>query len=157
MNTPAWDDTARRLGAMLRAHLKAMGISMAAAAEAAGISRITLYRLEKGEPGVSWGAMLAAAQAIGKEVQLSDAMEDSQAADALTLAALPLSIRLDQFPELRRLAWQVGQRIESLTPKEAAGLYARNARHLVGSDLSERERSLMRALRQVVSVEVPDV
>jgi hypothetical protein len=64
---------------------------------------------------------------------------------------------MNEFPELRRLAWQLGKRVEVLTPQEAAGLYARNARHLNRSALTERESRLMRALRQVVSADVPDV
>lgn len=150
-------DEALQLGATLRAQRKAQGITMTAAAEAAGISRITWYRLEKGEPGVSWGALLAAARAIGKQLRLSDPADAIQRADALASGALPLSIELSEFPELRRLAWQVGKRVETLTPREAAGMYARNARHLEVSALSERETNLMRALRQVVGDEVPDV
>ena len=157
MTTSAWADKARQLGEMLRAKRKARGISMASAAEAAGISRITLYRLEKGEPGVSWGALLAAVDAIGVEVQLTDTREELRATDSLAAGSLPLSIRLSEFPELRRLAWQVGERVECLTPQEAAGLYVRNARHLDSSALTERESSLMRALRQVISADVPDV
>lgn len=157
MTTSVWVHKARQLGEMLRAKRKARGISMASAAEAAGISRITLYRLEKGEPGVSWGALLAAADAIGVGVQLTDTGEELRATDPLAVGSLPLAIRLGEFPELRRLAWQVGERVDGLTPQEAAGLYARNARHLVGSALSESERRLMQALRQAVNADVPDV
>ena len=157
MTTSAWADKARQLGEMLRAKRKARGISMASAAEAAGISRITLYRLEKGEPGVSWGALLAAADAIGADVQLRDPGEGPPADEAFAGDSLPLSIRVNEYPELRRIAWQLGTRVEVLTPQEAAGLYARNARHLDSSALTERESSLMRALRQVVSVDVPNV
>jgi transcriptional regulator with XRE-family HTH domain len=157
MTSSAWADKARQLGEMLRAKRKVRGISMASAAEAAGISRITLYRLEKGEPSVSWGAWLAAADAIGADLQLTDAGEGSRADEAFAGDSLPLSIRMNEFPELRRLAWQLGKRVEVLTPQEAAGLYARNARHLNRSALTERESRLMRALRQVVSADVPDV
>jgi transcriptional regulator with XRE-family HTH domain len=150
-------DRARQLGAALRAYRKAQRINMTAAAEAAGISRVTWYRLEKGEPGVSFGALLAAAHAIGKELRLSDAGKTVPASDALALGALPLEIALSEFPALRRLAWQVGGQVETLTPGEAAGIYARNARHLDKVSLDEREMTLMRALRQVFGADVPDV
>lgn len=152
-----WTDDARRIGAELRAHRKALGITMTAAAEVAGISRITWHRLEKGVPGVSWGALLAAVRAAGLELQLAGAEEAGGGADPLALAALPLSIALSEFPGLRRLAWQIGTRVDALTPREAAGLYARNARHLDVAALNEREKRLMRALRQVIDTEVPDV
>lgn len=152
-----WMDDARRIGAELRAHRKALGITMTAAAEAAGISRITWHRLEKGAPGVSWGALLAAARATGLELRLAGAGAAGGGADPLALGALPLSIGLSEFPGLRRLAWQIGTRVDALTPREAAGLYARNARHLDIAALDEREKSLMRALRQVIDAEVPDV
>lgn len=154
---PPWLRQARQLGAALRAQRKALGISMTSAAEAAGMSRVTWYRLEKGEPTVSLGALLAAAQVIGKELRLSDAGGSAEMPDVLALGALPLTIALSGFPELRRLAWQVGERMETLTPQEAAGLYARNARHLDRLALGEREKVLMRALRQVFGMDVPDV
>ncbi len=150
-------EQARQLGAALRAHRKAQGINMTSAAEAAGISRVTWYRLEKGEPGVSWGALLAAARVIGKELRLSDAGDAVLAPDALAMGALPLEIPLSEFPALRRLAWQVGERVATLTPREAAGMYARNARHLDKLALDEREKMLMRALRRVFGADVPDV
>lgn len=152
-----WLGQAQQLGVALRAHRKALGINMTAAAEAAGISRITWYRLEKGEPGVSWGALLAAAHVIGKELHLSDAGDPARVADTLLLGALPLEIVLSEFPELRRLAWQIGGRVETLMPREAAGIYVRNARHLEAAALSEHEKHLMRALRQVFGDDVPHV
>ena len=150
-------DQAKRLGAALRAERKALGISATAAAEAAGISRITWYRLEKGEPGVSWGALLAAAQATGTQLSLSGAGNPAHASDAPVPDALPLVITLSDFPQLRRLAWQVGPRVPTLTPREAAGTYARNLRHLDLAALTEREKALMRALRQVLGGDMPDV
>ena len=44
------------LGKRIRAHRKARRISATTAAEAAGMSRVTLHRIEKGEPSVTMGA-----------------------------------------------------------------------------------------------------
>ena len=44
------------LGAQLRARRKALRVSSTVAAEATGMSRVTLHRIEKGEPSVAAGA-----------------------------------------------------------------------------------------------------
>ena len=44
------------LGHQIRSHRKSLRISATMAAEAASISRVTLYRIEKGEPAVTMGA-----------------------------------------------------------------------------------------------------
>ena len=44
------------LGEQLRAQRKRLGVSATTAAEAAGMSRVTLHRIERGEPSVTMGA-----------------------------------------------------------------------------------------------------
>jgi len=140
-----------QIGAELRQRRKALGINATAAAEAAGMSRVTWHRLERGETGVSWGMLLAAAEALGLQLQLL-APEDSLAphgepgTDASTL---PLEIPLGDYPGLRKLAWQVGERVDKLTPREAFGLYERNARHFDEDSLAPHEAALLHALRKV--------
>lgn len=58
-------DALRALGARLRATRKAQRVSAVAAAEAAGMSRVTLHRIEAGEPSVSIGHWVALADALG--------------------------------------------------------------------------------------------
>lgn len=140
---------AQRLGESLRTRRKAQGINMTAAAEAAGISRVTWHRLEKGESSVAWGSMLTAAAVLGLDVRFAGSGDDNVAAEPSIEGFLPLRIGLADFPGLRRLAWQVGEGVEILTPREAFGLYARNARHLDFDALSVRERSLLHTLREV--------
>ena len=135
------------MGAALRTRRKALGINMTAAAEAARMSRVTWHRLEKGEPRVAWGSLWAAATVLGMELRLGDAGVGE--APLVSGESLPLRIRLADFPGLRRLAWQVGEGVQTLTPREAFGLYSRNARHLDLPALDERERSLLHALREV--------
>lgn len=137
------------LGRALRARRKALGISMAAAAEAAQISRVTWHRLEKGEPTVALGSWLAAARVLDMDLRLQATDTAASAAACPLDAGLPLRIRLDDYPQLRRLAWQVGDSAEAVLPREALGLYQRNWRHLQPELLEPRERSLIDALRQV--------
>ena len=147
MDTPA--ERAIQLGAALRLRRKAMGINVTAAAEAAGMSRATWHRLEHGETGVAWGLLLAAAAALDLELRLLEQGDGNARPEGDAVDGVPLEIRLDDYPGLRRLAWQVGQGVKTLTPREALGLYERNARHLDEAGLPAHELSLLRALRTV--------
>jgi transcriptional regulator with XRE-family HTH domain len=53
------------LGAPLRARRKALRVSSSVAAEATGMSRVTLHRIERGEPSVAAGAWANAMTALG--------------------------------------------------------------------------------------------
>lgn len=147
MATP--DERAILLGDALRKRRKALGINATAAAEAAGMSRATWHRLEHGETGVAWGLLLAAATALGMDLRLLVPGDHDADHAAPTPDTLPLSIRLADFPALRTLAWQVGEGVDTLTPREAFGLYERNARHLDEPSLVPREKALLRALRAI--------
>ncbi len=52
------------LGEKIRAHRKALHISATTAAEAAGLSRVTLHRIENGAPAVTIGAYFNAMAAL---------------------------------------------------------------------------------------------
>jgi len=145
---PLPDTQALRLGAALRTRRKALGINMAAAAEAAGISRVTWHRLEKGESSVASGSLLAAAAVLGLTLEWAKAGGDeTPAPEPPSLAAwLPLRIRLADYPGLRSLAWQIRDGLEAVTPREALGLYERNWRHLDEASLTAHERALVQAL-----------
>jgi DNA-binding XRE family transcriptional regulator len=53
-----------RLGARLRERRKALGVTVVACAEAAGVSRVTLHRVEAGNPSVTIGAYVNVAAAL---------------------------------------------------------------------------------------------
>lgn len=58
------------IGARVRAHRKGLRVSATDAAEASGMSRVTLHRIERGEPSVAMAAYLSALAALGLEVDL---------------------------------------------------------------------------------------
>lgn len=141
------------LGQQIRAHRKALRISATALAEAAGMSRVTLHRIEKGEPAVTMGAYLNAAGALSLRLALVSVAPEPAASP---LAAdregwIPARIRLADYPQLAQLAWQV-QGTEALTPREAWDIYERNWRHVDTNALPEHERHLIDALRLAFSM-----
>ena len=130
------------IGQRIRIHRKRLGISGTTAAEAAGMSRVTLYRIERGEPSVTMGAYIGALSALGLELELVD---PNAKAVPPAKVALPAAIRLAEYPQLKRLAWQL-HGVDELTPEQALGLYERNWRHVDADALEPHERSLVAAL-----------
>lgn len=136
-----------RLGAAVRARRKALGVSSTATAEAAGVSRVTLHRIEKGSPTVAVGAWAKVLSALGLRAEL---LRD----DARTAAEapppegwLPATVRLADYPQLKALAWHVTG-AETLRPKEAFDIYERHPRHLDAAAMAPPERALFSALQE---------
>lgn len=133
------------LGATVRAQRKGLRVSATALAEAAGVSRVTVYRIEKGEPSVTLGAYANVLTALGLGLKASPPTAD--ATGAAPLGWLPARVRLADYPQLRALAWHVPG-AEALSPAQAWGLYQRNARHLDAAALTPAEQQLIQALQQ---------
>ncbi len=141
----------RRLGEEIRSKRKSLRISATAASEAACMSRVTWHRIERGEPSVTMGAYLNALAVLCLEWQLSDPQTVPRQADhSEAEPSLPVRIRLSQYPQLRRLAWQV-HGSDELTPREALDIYERNQRHLDIATMEAHERDLLDALQQVLT------
>lgn len=137
------------LGSRIRQQRKALRVSATALAEAAGMSRVSVHRIEQGEPSVTMGAYLNVLAALGMTFSASDAATVAPPVKADDRTGwLPLRIRLGAYPQLKQLAWQV-QGTDELTPREALGIYERNWRHVDELALSPDERGLIDALRQV--------
>jgi transcriptional regulator with XRE-family HTH domain len=130
------------LGERIRQHRKLQKVSAAALAEAAGMSRLTLARIERGTPSVTVGAYVGALSALGLDVEVIDPSSPSAAGEP---GPLPARIRLADYPALRRLAWQLDG-IEHVSPADALSLYERNWRHVDAQALDEHERVLIRRL-----------
>ena len=128
------------IGARIRERRRQLGVSALATAAAAGISRVTLQRIETGAPSVTVGALIHVLDAL--DLPLSQL----EGEDSATLAA-PLAepIELAAYPLLRNLAWHV-QGTASLSTAEAAALYARHRRRLDLDNLQPQEGRLIEAL-----------
>ena len=127
------------LGERIRTARKRQRVTAVAAAQAAGISRVTLHRIERGEPTVAVGAWVAVATALGLNFDLLNRK------NAAVATKLPKSIRLRDFPQLKKLAWQL-HGVDEISPTEALDLYERNWRHLDRADLSDDEATLIDVL-----------
>jgi hypothetical protein len=102
---------------------------------------MTLYRIERGEPSVVIGGYLSVASALGLQLELRGGRNPGRQA----LPKPPSKIRLADYPQLRRLAWQLKGTTE-LTAKEALDLYERNWRHVDAQAMDEQERKLIEGL-----------
>ncbi len=133
------------LGERLRRARKALGVSAVAAAQAAGVSRVTWHRMESGAPGVAAGSYARALDALGLVVDLNKDPEPV----ARPRRTIPVRIIVGDYPQLQALAWSL-ETDTSLTPREALSLYERNSRHLDTSTLSDTERTLLEDLREAL-------
>lgn len=135
------------LGQQIRTRRKALGINATVAAEAAGLSRVTLHRIEKGAPAVTMAAYLNVMAALGLDFSLNVTTDQAAVAPAADRTGwLPARVRLGDYPQLKQLAWQV-HGIDELTPAEALSIYERNWRHIDVAALQPHEQQLVDALR----------
>lgn len=139
-----------RLGRSIRARRKQLRVSATAAAEAAGMSRVTLHRIERGAASVAAGAYVNAAAALGLRLVLGEEPVATPEPRGDAPHALPATVRLADFPALRRLAWQLRD-VTELTPQEALNLYERNWRHVDTQHMDEAERLLVSTLARELS------
>ena len=133
------------IGQLIRQHRKSFKITANAAAETAGISRVTLHRIEKGEPTVSMGAYLNVISALDLNLHLSAKGDIEYEANGNDVGKLPVRISLSDYPQLKELAWHV-QGVDELSLIEAHSIYERNKRFLDTENLSDSEQELIELL-----------
>lgn len=136
--SPAVAAQLQALGRRIRMQRERQHVTATDAAEAAGMSRVTLHRIERGEPSVTMGAYLGALAAVGLSLDVNDPATPVP-------TAIPAVIRLADYPALQQLAWQMPG-VTELTPAQALDLYERNWRHLDREHLTRAERRLIQAL-----------
>lgn len=121
------------------------------------MSRVTLHRIENGEPSVTMGAYLNAMAALGLDFGLTcPADQATETTDDDRQGWIPARIRLADYPQLKQLAWQV-HGTDELTPGEALSIYERNWRHVDVQAMAPRERHLVDALRSAFGEHGGDV
>ena len=136
------------LGQTIRARRKALGVNATSAAQSAGMSRVTWHRIENGEPSVTMGAYLNAMGVLDLDMEVAPAQEKNKPQAPVSHEDwIPARVRLADYPQLKRLAWQV-HGTDTLTPMEALSIYERNVRHIDPDAVEPHERQLMAALQR---------
>jgi len=93
------------------------------------------------------GAYVNAMTALGMELSVTGLSASPSSREIQDKQGwIPARINLDDYPQLKQLAWQV-QGTNELKPAEALGIYERNWRHVDTSALEPQEQSLIDALR----------
>lgn len=135
-----------RLGEQITARRKVLKIRAQSCAGAAGISRVTLHRIEKGESSVNMGAYIQVCEALGLHLALLP-LGNQKKIEFMEQNSDPEMphLRIKDYPQLKALAWQLSDE-EYLTDAEAISIYERNKRFLDLEHLDERERKLMQRL-----------
>ena len=135
------------LGGRITTQRKALGVTAQSTARAAGISRITLHRIEKGETSVNLGAYLQVCNALGLHLDVSAPQLPPSPKALICLDGEYLKedgphIRIGDYPQLQALAWQLDAN-GLLTDEEAIGIYERNQRFLEINAIGDPEKRLM--------------
>jgi transcriptional regulator with XRE-family HTH domain len=130
------------LGQRILLQRKKLKVAAESVALAAAISRITLHRIEKGEPGVSMGAYISVIIALGlnlsiQEVapKLNDAEEEKN----------PCEIAIKDYPQLKLISWQLKDDAV-LNALEAKNMYDRNQKYILFNEMTEHEKKLIKQL-----------
>lgn len=146
------------IGKQIRAQRKSLGVNATTAAEAAGMSRVTWYRIEKGMTSITLGAFLSTLDVLGLDLKINPATTRTYNTDdnSNNAQSVPVHIVLADFPQLKHLAWQV-HGIDVLSPREALTIYERNWRHLDLEAMEPNERNLVNALQQIFTGDIRHV
>lgn len=118
----------RELGHTLRAARLRAGLSQAELATRAGIGRQKLIQVEQGKPGVAVAAYAAVMDAL-------DLVPVLQAAE----------VRLAEYPQLKRLAWN-RPGADTVTERDALALYERHWELVDAEHMDAHERDLLHRL-----------
>jgi DNA-binding XRE family transcriptional regulator len=145
LTTEALQSRVKALAQQMRQRRKVLGVTTQNAAAAAGMSRDTWYRMERGEITVTIGAWFNALAALGLRFGIGLEEPDT---GLMATDAIPLAIGFADYPQLAALAWQMGDKVV-LTPREAFDVYERNARHMDMAALTREEKALIENLRSV--------
>jgi len=148
------------LGMRLRMARKRRSMSAEKLAELAGITRVTLNRLEVGEPAAATlGTLTRVLGALGMAGDLMLLARDDRVGHQLRDARLleprkpaqPRLIALKDLPYLRTVAaWHLPDADTRLTPEEVFSLYERNWRHIEPEKIVGKEAAVLKRLTHTV-------
>lgn len=142
------------LGQTILNHRKKLGVGSQTLSEFACISRVTLHRIERGEPSVNIGAYMQVCKALGlglfaleKPSPLGVNLPDDLLFDANDPDGEQIPIQ--QYPQLKELAWQL-KKDAVVSPKDALNIYERNWRFIDIENMSLQEKALIEQLKNQI-------
>lgn len=136
------------IGKTIREARKTQRIPAIDVADAARLSRATLYRIEDGEPQVAISYYVEALAALGLElvVRPKHQAPPMPVGDKMGKPPRTCQVQFRDYPELAKLAWHAPG-IDTLPGKDALALYERNWR-LVEPKLCPKEKRLVERLKR---------
>lgn len=146
------------LGERLRLARRRRRLTAEQVALRAGTTRVTLRRVEAGEPGVTMGTYLKVMAALelaqdlvllARDDALGRRLQDDALARKPAASRAPKTVRLSDYPALRDMAWNTDP-AATLTAAEAFALYERNWRYLDPDALGAKEKALVERLTATV-------
>jgi transcriptional regulator with XRE-family HTH domain len=130
------------MGQKILLQRKKLQVAAESVALTAGISRITLHRIEKGERSVSMGAYMSVIIALGLSLSIdennpefNDATKESNLSD----------IAIQDYPQLKLISWQLKDDAV-LNAVEAKNMYERNQKYIRFNEMTEQEKKLINQL-----------
>ncbi|MEN9930857.1 MAG: hypothetical protein RL604_1104 [Pseudomonadota bacterium] len=130
------------LGQRILLQRKKLKVAAESVALAAAISRITLHRIEKGEPGVSMGAYISVIIALGLNLSIQEVAPKLNDADE---EKNPYEIAIKDYPQLKLISWQLKDDAV-LNALEAKNMYERNQKYILFNEMTEHEKKLIKQL-----------
>jgi transcriptional regulator with XRE-family HTH domain len=130
------------LGQRILLQRKKLKVAAESVALAAAISRITLHRIEKGEPGVSMGAYISVIIALGLNLSIQEVAPKLNDADE---EKNPCEIAIKDYPQLKLISWQLKDDAV-LNALEAKNMYERNQKYILFNEMTEHEKKLIKQL-----------
>ena len=154
-NNPANLDYLVELGKTLQMRRKSLGVRSQVVANCACISRVTLHRIEKGEPSVSIGAYVQVCKVLGLRLfaleknpeLLAPRLNLDHSFDANRPDDEQIPIQC--YPQLKELAWQLREDAV-ISPRDALNIYERNWRFMDLKSLTSEEYALIEQLKETV-------
>lgn len=148
-------DNLLELGKTLQMRRKALGVRSQVAADCACISRVTLHRIEKGEPSVSIGAYLQVCKVLG--LGLFALEKNLDAPTSIERSSIEFDpnrlddeqIAVQYYPQLKALAWQLREDA-LISPRDALNIYERNWRLINLEKMTTEEKKLIEQLKNEV-------
>ena len=148
-------DNLLELGKTLQMRRKALGVRSQVAADSACISRVTLHRIEKGEPSVSIGAYLQVCKVLG--LGLFALEKNLDAPTSIERSSIEFDpnrlddeqIAVQYYPQLKALAWQLREDA-LISPRDALNMYERNWRLIDLEKMTTEEKKLIEQLKNEV-------